>query len=210
MMIRRWINSALGRTSASLDDEDLLGTVATGANRRAGAIADPPEHLGAELDRARRYRRDLSIVVLGTAPLESEAGEAGDATKGGRTVETRLPHVVSLLAAAALRDVLRRSDVVCYRPTENHFVLALAESDADDARRALQRVRSVLEERFRLEARAGLARFPDEALTLDELVAKAAARAAGSVPASRSNGRGDGYVTRRPAGLWGRVGGEVR
>lgn len=108
--------------------------------------------------------------------------------------------MVALLAAVALREVLRRSDVVCYQPAENRFVLALAESDGEDAHQAVARIRAHFRSRMRLRLRAGIARFPTDAFTLEELVGVAASRAprsGGGGPASNGGGRIDDALRER-------------
>ena len=159
----RWIQSELRDGDAS--PAPLLG---------------PRERLMAELDRARRYERALTIAVLRTAPANgtngSRANGSHDDTRRHVTVETELPQVVSLLAAAALQEILRGSDVVCYQHAANRFVLALAEAENHNARKALGRIQSHFRDVLHLDVRASFARFPDDGLTIDDLITNAADR----------------------------------
>ncbi len=184
-MITRWINRLLGRRDAiyhvgtALDRVRLGDGVAAVSSAAAGV-----DLLKAELGRARRYEHDLSIVVLSTTPVEEDGSQVNAASGNGSSIiETHLPQVVSLITAAALREVLRESDVVHYQPSQNRFVLALAESGGEEARGALRRIQSFFRSRLRLEVRAGAARFPEDGLTLDDLIAVAAHRIA-ELPAS--------------------------
>ena len=181
-MIVDWIGRVLGNP----DGGNGSGVRNERAPRVDGAgvlssLTDSTDRLNAEIDRARRYEHALSVVALSAVPMSPEQSGPGDLNGDGMhaaVLETRLPQVLSLLAAGVLRDIVRGSDVVCYRPTENLFVLALAESDVEHAARALQRIEELFRARLRLSLRTGIARFPDDGLTLDDLLELAASRAA--------------------------------
>jgi hypothetical protein len=188
-MMRAWIGRVFGGGKATRDSTALIESpgFVNGATPMS-MIVDSVETLEAEIARARRYEHALSIVVLSTRPpLEGIHGGRATHTNGKPPIDAALPQVVSLLAAAALRDVLRQSDIVCYQPTADRFVLAFAESNADEAREALRRINTLLRDRLRLEACAGLARFPQDALTLEGLVAIAADRARDATAALSSH-----------------------
>lgn len=192
-MITHLIRRLLGRRDARHE----VGTVFDRVRLRDGAaavasVSEGADLLMAELGRARRYEHDLSIVVLSTAPL-SDAEPQSDrlSGNGGSTIETHLPQVVALITAAALREVLRESDVVHYQPSQNRFILALAESGGEEARGALRRIQAFCRSHLRLEVQAGASRFPEDGLTLDDLVRVAAHRMSG-LPVSV-------FQARRPA-----------
>ena len=188
-MIRSIIEHAFGGRNGSRDAESLIERAGWREGNGASVpLVDPVDRLMAELDRARRYERPLTIAVLSAAPSGDGPRSVGNGEEAlhvhgnGRrraTVETELPQVVSLLAAAALQEVLRGSDVVCYQHASNRFVLALAEAGRHNAQRALGRIQSLFRDVLRLDVQAGFARFPDEGLTLEDLVATAVARVPG-------------------------------
>ena len=189
-MINNWISRVFGWSSSGSGATQMLNGIGIGELTTPSPSIVDSDELEAELARARRYEHDLSIVVLSARPLTH-----GTPPQQGlrRSHETKLPQMVALLAAVALREVLRRSDVVCYQPAENRFVLALAESDEDDARRAVGRIRSHFRTRMRLRMRAGIARFPADAFTLDELIGVAASRAS-RTGTQGAAGNGNGSV----------------
>lgn len=194
-MIINWIGRLLGPNGSDpVGGAEPLAWNASRAEAPSplGSLIDSPDLLKMELERARRYERGLSIVVL-AVELLSESRDADDASDGdGRLRGAGPPQMVSLVAAAGLREMVRQSDVLCYQATENRFVLALAESSADEARHALTRIRTILRERLELSIRAGIARFPDDALTLPELIAEAA-------PPTPAIGDGNAIVARAEA-----------
>jgi hypothetical protein len=180
-MIINWIGRVFGWSDPN------VRTALTKANGRMlnGATPTPSivdsDELAAELARTRRYEHDFSIAVVAPRPLQSpqtepEADVAPDDT-------FRLPQMVSLLSAVALREVLRQSDIVCYHAAENRFIIGLTESDGEAAAQALSRIHTHFRKHLRLRVLAGVARFPNDALTLDDLIATAEARATLGTPA---------------------------
>lgn len=205
-MLLNWIGQLLGLGEPSTTARTLephLWTAATDEPSPLSSLVDSPDMLQMELERARRYERGLSIVVFAI----ERSGSAGNGSNGDGAAHHSVkvvggpPQVVALLAAAGLRNMLRQSDVLCYQPTENRFVLALAESDAEQAKKALVRIRETFRERLELRVRAGISRFPDDALTLADLIDVAVR----SMPVSREEearlrgtpGDGNGKMTRR-------------
>jgi hypothetical protein len=126
-------------------------------------LVDPDDVLAFEFGRARRYERALSIVVVTPISWPDEHDD-------DHATEARLPTVLPLLTAAGLREVLRETDIMCYEPLEGRFVLGLTESEGAAAQRALERVRALFQSRLRIELAIGVAQFPNDGLTLEDLI----------------------------------------
>jgi GGDEF domain-containing protein len=171
-MMMDWLGRVLDRVGVSsgwsLDASDVNSN---GIVTPSSTIVDSDE-LASELARARRYEHSLAIVVLSAQPVSMSTADSQDAKAG-----SKLPQMVALMTAMALRETLRHSDVVCYQAAENRFVLGLPESNADDAAQAMDRIRGHFLRRLSVKVDAGIAVFPRDALTLDELVATGAAGA---------------------------------
>jgi hypothetical protein len=127
-------------------------------------LVDSDDVLTFEFGRSRRYERALSIVVLSPTSWPDDQ-------------ETEPPLILPLLTAAGLREILRETDIMCYQPADGRFVLGLTESEGTAARHALERVRTLFKSRLRIELAIGVAQFPQDGLTLDDLVASARAQA---------------------------------
>jgi hypothetical protein len=138
-------------------------------------------HLRGEMDRARRYQRPLSVLVVTPHPVDDDGswpvpiGEA-DAHSNGKKVllETRLPHLASFLVGSILAGAVRQGDKVTYRTPNDRFVVFLAEADREVARGAVRRIQGMMRERARLGMRVGIATFPEDGLTLSDLLGEAA------------------------------------
>jgi len=136
--------------------------------------------LARELARARRYQRPLSVLVLGLGSdqlsehLSGLLGVGGDGEGAARLqLMAQTTQLVSLVLGPILREVLRESDIVTYGAVEDEYVIMLAESDESQARRAVRRIDELFHKRTFAHLRAGVAEFPADGLTLQDLVASA-------------------------------------
>ena len=187
MMLSNWLDRVFKWAQPGLTDEAPQSLGSTESISSAGAIVHSDE-LTAELFRARRYEHDLSIAVLSAHP-RLRGSENGN---GAAQPESKLPQMIALLTAVALREVLRGSDVVCYQAAQNRFVLALPETDAGGAAMAIDRVQNHFRTRLRLRVRAGVACFPADAFTLEELIGTASLRTNLKDSHAGANGNGHG------------------
>lgn len=185
-MIMNWISRMRGDHNGS-DATDALPEPGpqTGRARSSAPLIDSDETLVAEFGRARRYEQTLSIVVVSAVPIGD--GEA-TARRADFLGVRRGPDVLPLLAGAGFREALRESDVLCYRPTDRLFVLGLPQTDTEAGRRAMERVGGLFRTRLRLELVVGVAEFPADGLTLEDLLEKARSRAQ-SVRTATERGR---------------------
>lgn len=144
---------------------------------RALAVPDFREaepEIKAELERARRYEHPMAIVMLSSVPdPRNDRPEERDGTgdpDGSIILETRIPHLASLLMATIVTEMLRQSDRVSYIASDDRFVLALPETDRESALLAVRRIHPVLRSRIGVRIRYGAAAFPADGLTLAELL----------------------------------------
>ncbi len=176
----KWLVGAHGNGEGRLDKRRSSMREAS----PAAPLIDEDETLVSELTRARRYEQTLTIVVV--SPARSDGSREGRSGSNGNGADG--PEVLPLLSAMGLREALRESDVVSYRPTEGWFVLGLPQSDGEEARQAMARVAELFHRRLHIDLVAGAASFPADGLTLDDLERTARGRAEAVGPANPSTG----------------------
>jgi GGDEF domain-containing protein len=133
-----------------------------------------------EVTRARRYQRPLSIMVLSMQPdqlseyMSSLFGRGGNGNSANRDrLLARAAQLVTVVLGPVLRDVLRQTDIVTYMAAEDQYVILLPESDGAQAERVVERINEHFYTRTFAHLRAGIAAFPADGLTVEDLVARA-------------------------------------
>jgi hypothetical protein len=133
--------------------------------------------LDGELARARRYQRPLTVAVVRLDP--DAAGECTDLwlTLRGNGTGPHSP-LTFFLAGAVLRAAVRGSDLVTYDAPHAQYVLLFTESTKLQTVQAAHRLQALVYTRTRLDMRLGLAEFPADGLTLEDLITMACSEAA--------------------------------
>ena len=135
-----------------------------------------------ELDRARRYQRPLSLLMVTPYPHRDDVPWAGSdravpssesEDKKRVLLETRLPHLASLLVGSILARAVRGSDWVTHRTSDDRFVILLVEADQEVSLRAVGRIEDMVRDRAHLGLRVGIATFPEDGFTVNDLLGQA-------------------------------------
>lgn len=185
MIIMHLIGRMFGTGASGSDRPPNAGTNGilrdSGREENAGAVdalVEPVEALGDELQRARRYEHAFSIVLVAARPFatEEEPHPEGADVDVRRRFEALPEELVPHLAAVGLREVLRATDIVCYDQLDGRFVLGLTESERPRARCAMARVGELFRRRLQIDLLVGVAQFPADGLTLEDLVETARAQ----------------------------------
>ncbi|MDZ7287084.1 MAG: hypothetical protein ONB48_15665 [candidate division KSB1 bacterium] len=128
----------------------------------------------AELERARRYHRTLTLTVLVVDYEGGKLRRRGFSTLLG---DTGLASQLLLsLISSLLRENMRSSDIVTYNVTEDRYLILSPESSLASAEQAVARLLHLISNRTKITLRFGIAEFPADGLILSDLVARAHAR----------------------------------
>jgi len=126
------------------------------------------QRLGEEIERAKRYELSLAVIIADIDNLKSYNDARGEAA-GDK---------VLLLVADAVRSQMRRSDVAC-RYSGDEFAAILMHTDSARSQIVIERIGKSLAHKLKelndpatadLSLSAGLASYPDDATTADDLV----------------------------------------
>lgn len=156
--------------------ESVMDALALSAfPNRAHDIDLEAKRIKIELTRSRRYRRPLSIVLV-----ESES----DDEKFTREMLKSIQHdLLSRFTSARVGQIIdnriRQTDLVL-RDHAGRFIILCPETDLESAKLLSNRIIQSIKERTELHIKCGVAAFPDEALTFDDLLHKARQRIADS------------------------------
>jgi hypothetical protein len=134
-----------------------------------------------ELDRARRYARPLAIMIVadhrGAGPTHQSSTEpvVDGASSPARVVPTVSPGsvLIPVFIASVLREVMREADIIAYAAALGRCVVMMPEVSRAEAIRARSRVGELCASRLDFAVRAGIAVFPEDGWTLDDLISNA-------------------------------------
>jgi hypothetical protein len=152
--------------------ESLMDILAQGTfPHRAVDMEKASELIKIEFSRSRRYHRPLALLVVHAAPADEEA--VREMIKNlqrdmlSRLSNSRIGQAVS--AAIRQTDTLLRDNI-------GRYVILCPETNLESAAALGSRIRQIVEERTGLQVHCGVASFPDEALTFEDLLSVARER----------------------------------
>lgn len=160
--------------------ESIMDAIALSAfPNQAHDIDSENQRIKVELTRSRRYHRPLSLVVI-----ESESDEHISAREMLKSIQQDLlSRFIFARVGQIIDDRVRQTDLIL-RDHRGRFVILCPETDLASANLLATRLALAIKERADLEIVWGVAAFPDEALTFDDLLQKARERARTSLAAA--------------------------
>jgi GGDEF domain-containing protein len=149
--------------------ESFMETLALGAfPSRARTIEQEHQQIKKEFARSRRYDRPLSLVVIEAEP-ENEAST----TELLRNIHDDLLHRFRSARVGQVIDEYTRQTDLILKDHRGRFVILCPETDDKIVALLAERLARNVKERTGLNIRCGVASFPDDALSFDDLVQKA-------------------------------------
>ncbi|MFQ5627682.1 MAG: diguanylate cyclase domain-containing protein [bacterium] len=130
-----------------------------------------------ELTRARRYNHTLSVLILGI-----ESGQKEELLKKNKNLanqwgnEQLAAKFLFSLIGTILRESLRDSDILSFELVNDRFVILLTDTDEKKARNAVVRLNNLVNEQIQTQLKAGVAEFPSNGLTIEDLIKYAQTR----------------------------------
>jgi hypothetical protein len=163
--------------------ESIMDALALSAfPNRARDIDSENQRIKIELTRSRRYNRPLSLVVIEAVAEEEKL--TGAVLKSVQ--HDLLNRFTSARVAQIIDDRIRQTDLVL-RDYRGKFMVLCPETDSANASLLAKRISQAIQEKTDLRVLWGVAAFPDEALTFDDLLEKARERLTHSVVVSNES-----------------------
>lgn len=168
-----------------LDSRSVLDITHVLARTGVPGFRQALPQLTAELGRARRYQHALSVALFETDGFPLSSSEAADpvAAPGRGANGASAPHppmpasaghgLLPAVLASILRESTREADVVTYAAALGRCIVAMPETDGVHARRAVERLAALTARRLLCPVRVSVAAFPQDGLTLEELIRQA-------------------------------------
>jgi len=146
--------------------ESLMDVLAQGTfPHRAIEMDAASDQIKTEFSRSRRYHRPLALLVVHSLPKDEEV--VREMLKSlQRDVLTRLSNA---RIGQAIGEAIRQADLLI-RDNIGRFIVFCPETDLESAVFLAERIRRIVEERAGFHVNCGVASFPDEALTFEDLL----------------------------------------
>ena len=152
--------------------ESIMDALALSAfPNRARDIDSESQRIKIELTRSRRYHRPLSVVMI-----ESESDDEKLTREAFKNIQQDLmSRFTSARVGQIIDDRVRQTDLVL-RDYKGRFIVLCPETDFSNASLLAKRIAQAIKERTSLRVLWGVAAFPEEALTFEDLIQKARER----------------------------------
>jgi GGDEF domain-containing protein len=149
--------------------ESIMDALAMSAfPNRAHDIDSENQRIKIELTRSRRYHRPLSIVMI-----EVESEDEKSTREMLKSIQhDLLSRFTSARVGQIIDDRIRQTDLVL-RDYKGRFIVLCPETDFPSAALLAKRISMAVKERTSLRVLWGVAAFPEEALTFEDLMQKA-------------------------------------
>jgi len=159
------------------DAESVMDALALGAfPNRVKDVESESLSIKVEFTRSRRYHRPLSILVL-----EADYAEKIKTREIVKSIQLDLMNRFTLARIGQIIDDLIRQTDLVMKDHRGRFLLLCPETDLAHVLLLAKRIEQAIREKVDLKVRCGVASFPDEALTFDDLMKKASERLANEV-----------------------------
>jgi GGDEF domain-containing protein len=129
------------------------------------------ERIHAEMGRARRHQRPISVAMIEVDRSTYEAA-LHQAVRDAQAA--MIERYVQVRLGVFLSKQVRGTDVIAHRPEGGRFLLLAPETPSDQTNGMLKRLAREVEDQMGIRFRYSIADFPNGALTSEELLRKVA------------------------------------
>lgn len=151
-------------------EETIKSIMMAGYSQRVRKLEESNDDIQLEFYRSRRNQYPLSVIVI-------DVDHSSTDVVLNQTIEEIMratrKHYISMSLARVIHKTLRRTDMLLHQPDKGRFILLSPETNMEDAINIAERIRGIAQNDLSINARLGLATFPEDALTFNELLDRA-------------------------------------
>lgn len=151
------------------DFENAVENITFSEIKRASQLKDATESIKSEIYRSRRYNHPLTLIMV--EPIKGSQDMI--LNQSVREIqESMISRYVSIALARALHDHIRRTDMLIEMPEKGRFIVLTPETDIRESIRVIEKIKEAAQS-IGAEVSVGIAGFPEDALTLEDMLARA-------------------------------------
>jgi GGDEF domain-containing protein len=148
-------------------EEAVLNITFASASRRVQKLDQAADDIQQELTRSRRHHRPLTVMVAKFDPQSINI----DLHRHVREIQqTMIAHYAHIGLARLIGQQARRIDLVTDQHEQGRFIILSPESSVAGVSALAERIRATAKQQLGIEVTCGLASFPQDAPTFEELV----------------------------------------
>lgn len=152
-------------------EEIVQNLILPNTGRRVVNMDDAIERVKSELAMSRRHERPLSIIVAEPSVDSLLAHRNRIIEEISQSIAARY---LSKTMAKNLSEIIRRPDIVIEQTGQNRFIILCMQTGSDGLDKLLDRIHSITNnDPNGVSVKCGVASFPQDAVTFEELVKKA-------------------------------------
>lgn len=178
LLLSVWLSHRLAL--AMYDFEDAVANLTlVNLNGRVRSLVQAADDIQVEMFRSRHHHHPLSVVVV-EPKKDSLQVALHQAVK--EVQESIMKSYVITKLADSLSRHLRRTDMVLEERERGRFIILCPDTSARDLNVLVEYIQATASEMVGVKVNCGMATFPDEALTFEELVHQAESRLSYAAP----------------------------
>ncbi len=161
-------------SSLSLFEEMLETLALPNGTSRVPSLDEAVEDLKGEMHLSRRHERSLSVIVVDykSKPVQDFLERVCDDFRS-----LMIKRYAAVCTSRILNGAIRRTDRLIELRHNNRFVIVCHETNQEGLDNLVQRIKSDVATELGIPVACGTARFPEEALTLEDLLKEAETKA---------------------------------
>ena len=163
IVIAHWVG-------VNMDDfEKAVENITFSEIKHASNLRDAVDSINNEIYRSRRYNHPLTMIIV--EPLKGS--QEMILNQSVREVqESMISRYVSISLARALREYIRRTDMLVEQPDKGRFIVITPETNKVESERVVGKIYQAASS-IGAEVAVGLCAFPNDALTLEDMLCRA-------------------------------------
>ena len=169
LMISIWLAHDVARHLQDFE-EAVKNITFADISRRVRKLDEAQEDIQTELIRSRRHHHPLTVMVVEPEPDSIQVALNRTVEEVQRAMMTRY---VTTSLARVISNQLRRTDMVLDQRDKGRFLILSPDTNAANAAALADRIQAAAAVQLGVLVSCGVAAFPDEALTFEELVHQA-------------------------------------
>lgn len=151
-------------------EEAVANITFTETNRRVQPLDVALEDIKIELTRSRRYKSPLSVLVV---TPESDSIQVAVHRTIMEVQRAMMKRYVLTSMSRVISMALRRTDMVMQEHEKERFVILSPHTPGSDLQIVVKRIQAAISKQLGVNVKCGVASFPEDALTFEELLHKA-------------------------------------